>query len=373
MARTGLRGITIDGRGRRTIDKEHRGERIFARLGAVSQDEAERHLAKEIERLEWELERRIHARPLFSDCARRFLRESKHKRSATTLTWHVELLLRYVGDLEVHRVHDDTLGPFVAARLAGGVSATTVNRSLEVVRTILHRAARAYRDNDGMPWLEFAPPLITMLPEDPRPPYPISWDEQERIFRRLPGHLAHMALFAVSTGLRDSNLCGLRWSWEVPIVQLGRSVFVIPREAFKSRRPHVVILNDAAWSIVESRRGQHADWVFTFRGKPVQTMNNTAWQRARRKAGLPGVRIHDLRHTFATRLRAAGVHEEDRAALLGHAWRSMPEHYASADVRRLIDLANRVLDRSMEAVTILRVANGCGPSQRRRAELTLCG
>jgi integrase len=373
MARTPVRGITIDGLGRRTVDKEHRGERIFTRLGAVSQEEAERYLAKEIDRLEWERERRIHARPLFSDCAKRFLRESKHKRSATTLAWHIELLVRYIGDLEVHRVHDDTLRPLIDARLAEGVSATTINRTLEVARTILHRAARAYRDDDGMPWLELAPPLITMLPEDPRPPYPISWDEQERIFRRLPDHLAHMALFAVNTGLRDSNLCGLRWSWEVPIAQLGRSVFVIPREAFKSRRPHVVILNHAAWSIVESRRGKHADWVFTFRGKPVQTMNNTAWQRARRNAELSMVRIHDLRHTFATRLRAAGVHEEDRAALLGHAWRSMPEHYASADVRRLIDLANRVLDRSAEAVTILRVANGWSPSPTRQAALSLCG
>jgi len=48
----------------------------------------------------------------------------------------------------------------------------------------------------------------------------------------------------------------------------------------------------------------------------------------------------------------------------------MPEHYASADVQRLIDLANRVLDRSADAVTILRVANGwiprrgVGPSYR---------
>jgi len=50
-------------------------------------------------------------------------------------------------------------------------------------------------------------------------------------------------------------------------VHLGRSVFVIPREAFKSRRPHVVILNDAAWSIVESQRGGRPDWVFAYRGK----------------------------------------------------------------------------------------------------------
>ena len=53
-----------------------------------------------------------------------------------------------------------------------------------------------------------------MLRESPRPPNPINWEEQERIFRRLPDHMARMALFAV-TGLRDANLCGLRWSWEV--------------------------------------------------------------------------------------------------------------------------------------------------------------
>jgi len=166
-----------------------------------------------------------------------------------------------------------------------------------------------------------------------------------------------MALFAVNTGLRDSNVCGLRWSWEVSIPELKRSVFVIPRQLFKSRRAHVVILNDAAWSIVESQRGKHSEWVFSYRGDCVGTMNNTAWQRARREANLPGVRVHDLRHTFATRLRAAGTHEEDRAALLGHARRTMPELYASADVGRLVALANRVLDR-VGTRTILRVANG---------------
>jgi integrase len=118
-----------------------------------------------------------------------------------------------------------------------------------------------------------------------------------------------------------------------------------------------VILNDAAWSIIETQRGKHPVWVFSYRGGRVEHMNNTAWQRARREAKLSDVRVHDLRHTFATRLRAAGVSEEDRAALLGHATRTMPEHYASADVGHLISLANRVLDR-VGTMTILRVANG---------------
>jgi len=90
-------------------------------------------------------------------------------------------------------------------------------------------------------------------------------------------------------------------------------------------------------------------------------MNNTAWQNARRRVGLTPVRIHDLRHTFGARLRAVGVSEEDRAALLGHATSSITSHYASADIGRLIGLANRMLERTATR-TILRVANGwpCG-------------
>ena len=57
------------------------------------------------------------------------------------------------------------------------------------------------------------------------------------------------------------------------------------------------------------------------------------------------------------RLRAAGVAEEDRAALLGHAWHSMPDFYASPDIGRLISLPNRVLERT-RTVTVVRVVNG---------------
>jgi integrase len=220
MPRTRTPGITIDSQGLRTINKEYRCVRIFARLGAADQDHAEHRLAQEIRQVDWELERRAHARPLFADCAKRYLLESTNKRSRATIAWHVRMLLCYVGDLETRKVHDETLRPFVEARLAAGASGTRINRTLEIVRIILHRAARAYRDSDGFPWLETTPPLITMLTESPRLPHPIDWEEQEQIFRRLPDHLARMPLFAVNTGLRDSNLCGLQWWWEVPIPEI---------------------------------------------------------------------------------------------------------------------------------------------------------
>ena len=147
-----------------------------------------------------------------------------------------------------------------------------------------------------------------------------------------------------------------------PPTPVREPVFVIPPEAFKTKRPHVVILNDIAWSIVEAQRSLHPIWVFPFRGRPIGRMNNKGWQCAQRDAGLPLVRVHDLRHSFACRLRAAGVSAEDREALLGHANHSMAGHYASADVGHLLKQTNRLLDRSGTR-TVLRVGSGsakCG-------------
>ena len=91
--------------------------------------------------------------------------------------------------------------------------------------------------------------------------------------------------------------------------------------------------------------------------RPVHTMNNTALQNARRAAKLERARVHDLRHTFGQQLREAGVSEEDRALLLGHAIAGMPGHYATATISRLVAEANKVQE-TLDRTTLLRVGNG---------------
>ncbi len=88
-------------------------------------------------RVQSDLERKAHARPTFTDCAARYVAQSRSKRSIDVIKWHVTVLQSYIGNLEPQQVHDQTLEPFVRARLADGASATTINRSLEIVRTIL--------------------------------------------------------------------------------------------------------------------------------------------------------------------------------------------------------------------------------------------
>ena len=81
MASTRTPGITMGADGRRFIDKQYRGIRIWMRAGAATQEQAERYLSTETQRIDLEFARRAHPRPLFRDCAARYLAQSTNMRS----------------------------------------------------------------------------------------------------------------------------------------------------------------------------------------------------------------------------------------------------------------------------------------------------
>jgi integrase len=178
-----------------------------------------------------------------------------------------------------------------------------------------------------------------------------------------------MALLKVNTGTREQEVCSLEWAWEARVEQLDTSVFIIPGDLVKNREDRLVVLNDVAKSVIEARRGIHPRWVFTYRGNRLACMNNTAWQSARKAAarvwkaetgreppaGLARVRIHDLKHTFGRRLRAAGVPEETRKVLLGHKNGDITTHYSAAELRELIEAVQKIdASRETPMITVLR-------------------
>lgn len=111
----------------------------------------------------------------------------------------------------------------------------------------------------------------------------------------------------------------------------------------KNREDRLVVLNRIAKSVVDSVRGQHDDYVFTYKSRPVERINNSAWKRSRQSLDLP-VRVHDLKHTFGRRLRAAGVSMETRKILLGHRNGDITTHYSAPELEELIEAANRVCE-----------------------------
>ena len=351
------RGIYPQDDGTWQVDKWQWGERLRKR-GFRDFEEAERWLIRRLGELR---EVKVHgAQPTrtFGAAAAHYLRTNKAKASIETETILLRSTMPTIGALALHQVHDSTLAPYITARLAEGRAHKTVNLALGVVRRILNLAATSWRDESGRTWLQQAP-KITMLPlvGHQREPRPITWGEQRALVPKLPDHLARMALFVLNTGVRDDVVCNLRWEWEIKVPELGVSVFEVPRQHVKGkRRSRVVVCNSMAQSVVDAVRGQHKEFVFVYRRervknvdqaplmayRPIGTMNNTAWQRARREAGLGDLHVHDLRHTVGMRLREVGIAEGTISDLLWHSTGSMTRHYSVAQLLELHGALERI-------------------------------
>ena len=153
-----------------------------------------------------------------------------------------------------------------------------------------------------------------------------------------------MALFAVNSGCRDQETCSLRWAWEVVVPELNTPVFVVPGASVKNGDERLVVLNRVARSVVEGHRRLDRDFVFTYRGQRITRMMTSAWKRARSRADLEQVRVHNLKHIFGRRPRAAGVSFEDRQDLLGHRSGRITTHYSAIELSRLIEAVEKICE-----------------------------
>jgi len=337
------------------IDKQIDGRRLVESCGTSYLNEAEKRLAFRLEEIRRSTVYGIRPTKTLGQAAEKYLTENQHKRSIDRDGYAIKAVFQYVEpETPINKVHDGTFSEYKRGRLNSGIKPGTVNRELAVVRRILNLAARVWRHENGLTWLETSPLLQMVADDDARKPYPLTWEEQTRLFKELPAYLERMALFKVNTGLRDQEVCKLRWRWEVKVPELETTVFVLPgwRSGGKNRQDRLLVLNQIAKSIIDEQRGKNPEWVFSYRNGPVHRMSNTAWKKARIRAGLPQVRIHDLKHTFGHRLRAAGVSYEDRQDLLGHKSERITTHYSAPDIQRLIEAVNTVCER--RETTVLR-------------------
>jgi integrase len=338
-------GIYRDREGNWWVDKVYGGTRLRQCFGQ-NLEEAQDWLIQQVEQLHRVKLFGARRKWTFDEAAAKYALDHQEKVSLENDMYMLKTLMPFIGKLTLDQIHDGTLASYVAHRKAKGLAHKTVNLGIGLTRRILNLAARKWRDENGRTWLE-TPPLLTMLPliGHQREPRPITWAEQRRILPLLPDHLGRMVLFDLNTGARDGVVCGLKWEWEIPILELGASVFSIPRESVKGRkRDRNLVCNPVAQSVIESVRGQHPEYVFAYRGNRIETMNNTAWQRARRKAGIPDLHIHDLRHTVGMRLQDAEVRDETIADILWHTRPSVTAHCSVSQITELVEALNHITD-----------------------------
>lgn len=358
------------------IDKVFRGTRIRESTSTGDLAKAQEQLAKRIDQIRTVSVYGLRPDRSFRTAATKFLEENQDKRTLADDAMLLKQVDPYIGDLKLRQVHMGSLQSFIAKRRADKVKSRTINNALALVRHILNLAASEWRDDQGLTWLEYAPKIKLLKVTDGRPPYPLSREEQTLLFQELPDHLARMALFKVNTGCREQEVCGLRWDNEVRVPELDTSVFIIPGSKVKNGEDRLVVLNRVARSVIDSQRGVDPRHVFTYcpparkarpreprtapARRPLGTMITKAWTKARERAadkwermkgepapeGFRTVRVHDLKHTFGRRLRAAGVSFEDRQDLLGHKSARITTHYSAAELANLIAASEKALEKS---------------------------
>ncbi len=272
------------------IDKQFRGARVCESTGTGDIGQAKEYLAKRV--IELRETRLYGTRELrsFRSAATKYLQDYNHKKRIKDDALQLKQLDPFIGSLELKQVHMGSLQDFIARRRQDGVKTKTLNMALAVVRRVLNLASSEWMDRQGKTWLEAAPKIKLFPVKDARSPYPLTREEQALLFQELPDHLARMAPFKVNTGLREKEVCRLKWDYEVKVPELDTSVFIIPGEHIKNGEERLVVLNRVAKSVVESVRGLHPVHVFVRAHKkngeprPITKMNNTAWKAARERA-----------------------------------------------------------------------------------------
>nr|WP_307729198.1 tyrosine-type recombinase/integrase [Massilia sp. IC2-278] len=122
-----------------------------------------------------------------------------------------------------------------------------------------------------------------MYPELKRRVRWISPEQARALLEALPEHQRDMTLFGLATGLRQSNVTGLRWGQ----VDLKRGTAWIAADDAKGGEDIHVSLCDLALKVLECQHGKHPERVFMYEGKPVRYVNTKAWRTLSSAQELP--------------------------------------------------------------------------------------
>ena len=258
---------------------------------------------RQAEEFELDLRNRLWRRQKLGDrgaiawqkAADRWLKDSKRerRRDREILEW----LKPKIAEESISAVADpETLDQLREDGREAGWSESTIDRMMRTVRSVLRSCWKRK---------EIDQPYVPMH-GDPEPqPRFLTPAQFGALCQELPPHLNLAARFAVLTLLRKTSQARLIWDR----VDLARRWALIQGERTKTGKPFGIPLSEEAVAILREclRWSPGGDRVFQYDGKPIGDFNRGAFQKAARRAGLPHLRWHDLRHTGASWAVQSGV------------------------------------------------------------------
>jgi len=213
-------------------------------------------------------------------------------------------LVSFFGEMELAEITPSLIAEYKTKRREEGASAKTVNNELILMSHAFNLAIRDWG------WVKENP--VKKVSKEKVNNQIERWltnDEEKRLLASSPQWLKEIIVFALNTGLRQSEILNLHWSQ----IDFKRKTLTILEQ--KNKEKDTIPLNKKALEILkvrwELRKNNPADSGYVFLNKNYNKLDARnlirAFSSALEKAKIENFRFHDLRHTFATRLVQAGV------------------------------------------------------------------
>ena len=234
------------------------------------------------------------------------------------------------GHRRLDQITRHQIQTFLAGLTEEGLAAATVRLHLVVIRYSLNLAREwGMLDGDNQASRIPLPPIDNMVE------HLLDDAQLERLVDVLRTDanrpVARVCLFLLSTGCRLNEALSATWS----DIDLERRVFNIRATNTKANRRRSVPLNDSAMEVLgELDTRKDGGRLFVGRRGALTTISKQ-WGRLRQKAGLPHLRLHDLRHQFASFLVNDGRTLYEVQAILGHSSSKVTERYAHLNTKTL--------------------------------------
>ena len=271
---------------------------------------------------------------VFKDIAYRYEREiSIHKKSYLREKSRLKCLINHFGKLYLNQINASKVALFRDLRLSQGLSGATVIKDLNTLSHILSMAKKEW----GY-YLPFNPVKEIRKPKPSSHRQRRIRPDEESLLLAMARQsksmmLEAMIIFAIETGMRLGEL--LKATWD----DVDEGLLTIHDS--KNGEARVVPLSSLAQHTIQSLPMSISTRRLFWCWKTVSGFQST-WQRLIKRAGLQGLRFHDLRHEAISRFFEKGLNTMEVAAISGHKSMQVLKQYTHIHPRYLIRRLNMI-------------------------------
>ena len=265
--------------------------------------------------------------PPFADWADEFLAKVSHPNTRKRYRSSVRKLKSEFAKARLSDIPGARIDEFKEVRLAEGVEPATINHDLRVLRRIMRLAERK-RLISRNPFLE-----VDFLKErQVRQPHIVTFEEEEMILAVAPPLMRALVVLILETGMR-SHREALALTWKA--IDFANDSIQVCESKTRAGVRNIPLSARCKAELLRWRDilgPEFSPFVFPKVRTPTQPLNDVrrSWEKTLEDAKLPKFVLYNLRHSYASRLSAAGVSDLFVAQMIGHSSPSILQTYAKA-------------------------------------------